>query len=425
MITRPRPAHRRAFVLVLVLGLLAVLVLLVLGLAVIGQVDAQIGATGDFQRQARQNALLALDVAIGNLQRVAGPDDRVTAMAGVGGVPAGAAGGKRRHWCGVWQASGGFLDWLVSGAATGAQPALAVEGDGILLVAAGTVGAEAADSEHIVAGRVPVMLPIGPGGRTVDSGGIAWWVGDEGVKISAYSPPVELAVADRAPLLAGTPAASATLRSALSVHVDRLPAVLSFEQLRLLPAPAAEPLPPSSIRDNFHHVTLTGRWVEVAAVPARLRSGRVNLNTTSAAVWRGLAETFNAVQETPDLSTSRLAALGSFMAGNFAAAGSGRSPSAPFLAVGDFLGSELLAAALAGSGVKPAEFAAGLDGMLAVRSDTFRVRAYGDAVNPVIQATEARAWCEAIVQRMPEPHKQLPGRRFTTVYFRWLGPDDI
>ena len=39
--------------------------------------------------------------------------------------------------------------------------------------------------------------------------------------------------------------------------------------------------------------------------------------------------------------------------------------------------------------------------VLFVRSDTFQVRAYGDAVNPVTGAIEGRAWCEAMVQRLP------------------------
>jgi hypothetical protein len=40
--------------------------------------------------------------------------------------------------------------------------------------------------------------------------------------------------------------------------------------------------------------------------------------------------------------------------------------------------------------------------VLTVRSDTFLVRAYGDAVNPATGAVESRAWCEAMVQRVPD-----------------------
>jgi len=76
---------------------------------------------------------------------------------------------------------------------------------------------------------------------------------------------------------------------------------------------------------------------------------------------------------------------------------------------------------------------------IAARSDTFRIRAYGetlDANGKVI----AKAWCEAIVQRVPEyvdptnqpdAHDDLTqvnqafGRKFTIVSFRWLSPDEI
>jgi hypothetical protein len=86
--------------------------------------------------------------------------------------------------------------------------------------------------------------------------------------------------------------------------------------------------------------------------------------------------------------------------------------------------------------------------VLAVRSDTFLIRAYGESVNPVRRdadgnpLVEGRAWCEAVVQRVPdyvEPsstqrpwdaptagslNEQL-GRRFEIVSFRWLTPNDL
>ena len=62
---------------------------------------------------------------------------------------------------------------------------------------------------------------------------------------------------------------------------------------------------------------------------------------------------------------------------------------------------------------------------LAVRSDTFRIRAYGDAVNPSDPTkVESTAWCEAIVQRIKDDPAS-PRGRFVITYFRWLSPDDI
>jgi hypothetical protein len=97
--------------------------------------------------------------------------------------------------------------------------------------------------------------------------------------------------------------------------------------------------------------------------------------------------------------------------------------------------------------------------ILFVRSDTFVVRTYGEAVNPATNAVEGKAWAEAIVQRVPEyfadpannPPEKLPsafdvpvnpddstsgptatdrlnqtyGRRFKVISFRWLTRSDI
>jgi hypothetical protein len=91
--------------------------------------------------------------------------------------------------------------------------------------------------------------------------------------------------------------------------------------------------------------------------------------------------------------------------------------------------------------VSQADLVQALAPVMTARSDTFRIRAYGEAVNPATGDTEGRAWCEAIVQRVPDyvnlsdsarvapsaaiSENQRFGRRFEIVAFRWLGPDDI
>lgn len=72
------------------------------------------------------------------------------------------------------------------------------------------------------------------------------------------------------------------------------------------------------------------------------------------------------------------------------------------------------------------------------RSDTFLIRAYGNAVNPLTQETRAEAWCEAVVQRLPDyvDDSQAPestpsgvnadfGRRFVITEFRWLHKKEL
>jgi hypothetical protein len=78
---------------------------------------------------------------------------------------------------------------------------------------------------------------------------------------------------------------------------------------------------------------------------------------------------------------------------------------------------------------------------VSARSDTFRIRAYGESVG-MNGGPKASAWCEAIVQRMPEyvdpanlpsergsselsPLNQIYGRTYEIISFRWLNESEI
>jgi Tfp pilus assembly protein PilV len=79
---------RRGFALLITITLLAFLVLLLVSLASLTRVETQVAANSQTLAQARQNALMALNLALGQLQRHAGPDQRVTARADVLPPPA-------------------------------------------------------------------------------------------------------------------------------------------------------------------------------------------------------------------------------------------------------------------------------------------------------------------------------------------------
>ena len=75
---------------------------------------------------------------------------------------------------------------------------------------------------------------------------------------------------------------------------------------------------------------------------------------------------------------------------------------------------------------------------MTVRSDVFTIRTYGECLSSATGKVLARAWCEAKVQRFPDPLdpgvdalKELSnpsspyGRKFRMISFRWLNPDEI
>ncbi|PXA03515.1 hypothetical protein DDZ13_11055 [Coraliomargarita sinensis] len=63
---------------------------------------------------------------------------------------------------------------------------------------------------------------------------------------------------------------------------------------------------------------------------------------------------------------------------------------------------------------------------LSARSDTFIIRSYGRHTNPGSDKVVGEAWCEMLVQRLPdEPANETIGRPFRVVGFRYLNPDEI
>lgn len=187
---------------VLTLGLLTLLTVLLLSLVAITRIERRVAILASKQAQARQHALLALNLAVGRVQKFAGPDARVTATAEAFGGGAGS-----RHWTGVWDATTAGaqpLTWLVSGN-EGANPLASTPGDSRDMVELGGVHSSGTASD-ITAPRQAIRGGGAPGqGDATIIGHYAWWVGDEGVK-------ADVALADRTEEITYAPFDAAELR---------------------------------------------------------------------------------------------------------------------------------------------------------------------------------------------------------------------
>lgn len=407
--------HERGFVLVLTLALLSLLVIASLGIAAAARLSTGIADTSAHRARARENALFALEIALGELERATRTGAECTGMAGIAGVPAGASGLGRRHWCGVWASTSSVPIWLVSGAVSGRTPQLRGGASAVVMVGAKSVGAESANSEHVLAGRESVdSWPLGSSAPK-SRGGYAWWIGDEGVKISATVLPEAVPPAVRV-LPPSTPSAANSLRTALQSNGGQAARAMMYEQLRFITTPAA-PLSNSIIWDNFHSVSLANAYSD----GAQLQSGRINLNTTSAPVWRAILEAYNTAPGAKQLTPSRVATIATRLQDGIATAvASGKGALGPFESVTGFVESNVVDSAFTGTGITKDDLNAFLTTLVVTRSDTFRIRGYGDSVL-ADGSVGGSACCEAIVQRADSGGVSA----FRVRFFRWVGTSDV
>lgn len=207
---------RRGFALVVTLSIMALLVVLAVGMLSLSAVTLRQSSTASAQAEARANARLALALALGELQLTAGPDRAITSTAGIlAETPA------KPHLTGVWeswwdfdpnaspdynaQKTSRFRGWLVSSADPDAARSpnfvtTAWTGRTIELVGANSLGGEAADTDRVSAGLVPVT------DQAQGRGGYAWQVADESVKarINLYRDPSQnTTLAQKRALLGG------------------------------------------------------------------------------------------------------------------------------------------------------------------------------------------------------------------------------
>jgi len=96
----PTP-HPNGFALVVTLSLMILLTIVAVGLLTLSSVSLRASGQAQAMAAAQANARMALALAIGELQKSAGPDQRITAAADILPASAPAATGRAR-WTGVW-----------------------------------------------------------------------------------------------------------------------------------------------------------------------------------------------------------------------------------------------------------------------------------------------------------------------------------
>jgi hypothetical protein len=164
--------HLNGFALVLALLLMAFVLLLILSMTTLLQVESRAASNSLQILHARENARLALMLAIGQLQKHAGPDQRVTARADILGD--GNFDPSCRFWTGVWDSTdpAATPTWLVSGVSV--SPRIAPPVPITMEVGFSASSHHPDQSNHFLPTRVTA--------QDLDHGQYAWWISDEGLK---------------------------------------------------------------------------------------------------------------------------------------------------------------------------------------------------------------------------------------------------
>jgi len=187
-----RSAPNHGFALVIALSLMAFILLLILSITTLVRVETQSANIQLAQLEARMNAQLGAMIALGDLQRYTGPDQRVTARADILLAPGASGIAGQSRWTGVWSSKadvGDSLDavdelnnrqpkWLVSGLNPDAYSAVAGDTADLATVGKSVINKSASTTDDTVkAPKVEIL-----GDDNVPEGHYAYWVSDEGVK---------------------------------------------------------------------------------------------------------------------------------------------------------------------------------------------------------------------------------------------------
>ncbi|MEY4483117.1 MAG: hypothetical protein RL693_569, partial [Verrucomicrobiota bacterium] len=280
------------FALVSTLLLVMIIVGLLVALVSLTTVEMRVVDNAAKLRQARTNALSGLRQAIDSLQKNAGPDQSITATAGLLDTDplTPEIDGVANPWMtGVWSnrdvphehASGKPLAWLISGAQenTG-QPLLTPftklddpmpnnDVTWLLRKAVGEDNALSVKAKKIaVKGKAP-MRSSEPG-KEYTVGHYAWWASDEGVKCRANLPLTKDAGAsDTETMILAKWRLSAPRRAPWKMHdlaalppdSDDLSKVLTFAQIPLLGAANQRTKLINALEKHYHDLTAESNGV--------------------------------------------------------------------------------------------------------------------------------------------------------------------
>jgi hypothetical protein len=255
---KPNQRHLQpqGFALVVTLSLMILLTIIAVGLLTLSSISLRSAGQGEAMAVARNNARLALMMALGDLQRSLGPDKAVSATSGILSATPG-----KPNVAGAWESwdfnpsqapdytaekSSRFRRWLVSSANPkdvesrdfvnspwGADPE---EKNTATLVGKNATGGLNDEVSWSRAGKVPISRD-----RKI-SGAYAWHVSDESVKarINLFRDPNKTTLAEKRSLLAGHRPAASVIKSPNNTALDFLHGDLSVGDFALAKAEASK-----------------------------------------------------------------------------------------------------------------------------------------------------------------------------------------
>ena len=202
---------RRGFALVVSVMLLVLISLLAVGMTGLASIELRRSGSADHLTVARDNARLALMQALAQLQKTAGPDQRITASAEMlAKTDAEAQSFANPHWTGVWRSTqadgssfftrndsqGGlsdlryasrgalepdFLGWMISGG----EDLTKLPTDAAKSALSGEAAELGSDELNRVV-KAPMVVMKDEDQKL--SGHYAWWAGDLGVRANVGTP---------------------------------------------------------------------------------------------------------------------------------------------------------------------------------------------------------------------------------------------